>query len=446
MRLKLIRLFSVLLSAVAVIACATVYVGAFEEADELGIEIDSRAGAVYIYSYDAERVLLCAEPNKSIAPASSAKIMAGLVVCELYPHRLDERVVITEDMLRGHTGASMNLRVGMVVTMRDLLYGTVCGGNNDAATALAVACSGSVDAFVSEMNFFAKHLYMNSTHYENPTGLDVKGATTTLSDTALLVHKAAKNEIYMAASSAACFDFTPEGEATVTVNNRNALANRFSATGYTNKYAKGIISGNTDEGGYVLAAYAERSGVRYLCLIMGAEADSQHIYSYYTVNKALDFLFERYEYRKALSAGDVLQEREISLSVSNGQASLLPCAVDEDIYIFTDTSIDLKKDLRYVTYLHNEELTAPIEEGTVVGGVHIYCGDILVGKADLVAADDVEPNIILSFLDATKDFLLGRFFIISVVIFIPLLTIYLFIDAKRSRHKKVGTLNFKRFS
>ena len=277
MKLRILKAFFLLALSVSLLLGAVVNVSAAEPTDELGIEIDKKSGSVYHYSYDANRVLLCTESDKRIAPASSAKIMTGLVVCELYSSRLDDKVEITEEMLKGHSGASMNLRVGMRVTLRDLLYGTLCGGNNDAATALAIACSGSVSAFVNEMNFFAKHLYMQNTHYENPTGHDADGAYTTLSDTALLVHKAAKNDIYMSASSAAYFDFTPEGEQTVTVNNRNALANRFTAAGYSNKYAKGIISGNTDEGGYVLAASAEKAGAKYLCLIMGAEADDKEI-------------------------------------------------------------------------------------------------------------------------------------------------------------------------
>ena len=287
---------------------------------------------------------------------------------------------------------------------------------------------------------------MQNTHYENPTGHDANGAYTTLSDTALLVHKAAKNDIYMSASSAAYFDFTPEGEQTVTVNNRNALANRFTAAGYSNKYAKGIISGNTDEGGYVLAASAEKAGVKYLCLIMGAEADDKEIYSYYTTNKLFDHVFDEYGKIKAISGGEKLIELPVKLSVSDGKEATLPCVLKEDLYVFVDGDTDVKKDLRYVTYLHSDELSAPITKGSILGGVDVYCGDILVGRGELVAGEEIKPNLILYTLSAMRDFLLGRTFIIFVIVFIPLLIIYLLIDAKRSRHKKVGTLRFKRFS
>lgn len=445
MKLKSKTLLALLFASLLMIG-AIFPASAHEECNEADFSVDDMAGAVYLYSYDADRVLLCTKPHESIAPASSAKIMTGLVVCELYPDRLDDKVEITEEMLRGHTGASMNLKVGMTVTLRDLLYGTVCGGNNDAATALAIAISGNLDDFVKEMNFFARHLYMKNTHYENPTGLDAEGAHTTLSDTALLVHKAAKNEIYLKASSAAYFDFTPEGGDTVTINNRNALANRFSAAGYTNKYAKGIISGSTDEGGFVLATYAEKSGHRYLCLIMGAEADNQHIYSYHTANRLLDYVFDEYSYVKIFDKGERILELPVGQAVIDGDEAILDCVLANDLYAFIDSSVDTKKDLEYVTYLHSDELSAPVSEGAVLGGVDVYCGDMLVCRGELVAAESVEANFILHALSTMRDFLLSRAFITAIIIFIPLLTIYLAVDAKRRRHKKVGTLSFKRFS
>ena len=440
---KILVLLFTLTSAVFI---ALIPINAFEESNELKITLDEKAGSVYVYSYDADRVLYCSNPHEKIPPASSAKIMTGLLVCEIYADKLDESIEITDGMLKGHTGTSMGLRVGMTVTVKDLLYGTVCGGNNDASIALAVACAGSVDAFVKEMNILANRLYMKNTHYENPSGLDDKDAFTTLSDTALLIHKAAANEIYMSASSAAYFDFTPKGEEMVTVNNRNALVNRFSAQGYTNKHTRGIISGNTDDGGYTLATFAEKSGASYLCLVMGAQADGEHIYSYYTVNQILDLVFDQYSYVKAISAGDVLDSCEVAFAVSDGDKARLNAVLKNDLYIFTTSDIDVKKDLKYVTYYHSDELRAPISKGSVIGGIDVYYGDILMGRAKLVAAESIQPNSILSFLDAMKSFMLGRTFIIALIVFFPLLAIYIATESRRSRHKKVETLYFNKFS
>ena len=92
--------------------------------NELDISIDERAGSVYLYNYESNRVLISHNAAKKLFPASTAKMMAGLLVCEKYHSELDRNIVITEQMLEGHTGASMNLQVGMEVTLRTLLYGT----------------------------------------------------------------------------------------------------------------------------------------------------------------------------------------------------------------------------------------------------------------------------------------------------------------------------------
>ena len=46
----------------------------------------------------------------------------------------------------------MPVTVGEQMTVRDLLYGMMLHSGNDAANAVAVLVSGSVEAFVAEMN------------------------------------------------------------------------------------------------------------------------------------------------------------------------------------------------------------------------------------------------------------------------------------------------------
>lgn len=425
--------------------CFTVKANA-SDISEIEFDIPDEAGAVYLYSYDADRVLLCKNGYEQIPPASTAKVMTGLIFCEFYSDRLDDRITLTEEMLYGVKGNSMNLQVGMTVTYKDLLYGTVCGGNNDAAQALAIACMGSVKDSVREMNAFAKLLYMNNTHYDNPTGYDSNGAYTTLNDSAKLMHRAAKNSLYMEASSAVKFEFAPEGFSATVINSRNALANGFSSNGYINKYANGIIAGNTDLGGYVLAAQAEKNGMKYLCLIMGASADGKYIYSYYTANKLFDRVFGEYSYKKIADAGDVFEKTDVSLSVDNGERGYLSCVLAEDAYAFLPDETDLKKDITFVTYLHDASLQAPVKQGSVLGGVDVYANGVFVGSYKLVARSDVEANYILYFLKEMKDFFTSRLFILTVALSVPAITVYLVIDKRKTRYKRVGTIKFQKFS
>ena len=437
MKTKMIkRLLSVLFALVLIgipFSFLTHATASGEDINEAGLSVDKKAGAVYLYSYECDRVLFARDQDTRRAPASSTKIMAGVVACEIYADKLGDSVTITSEMLEGVSGASMGLRVGMTLKIRDLLCGTLLG-NNDAAQALAIACAGSIKEFVKDMNVYAGQLYMLDTHYSNPTGHDSAEAYTTLSDTAKLVHKAASNDTYLSCSSMQYFEYTPEGEPSVTVYNRNALMSQFSANGYTNKYAKGIIGGSTDLGGYVLASYAEKNGEAYLCVIMGAEADGDTLYSYATANDLLDHVFQSYSYRKIANAGDELLSTEVALSVSDGKSYVLPCVLPEDLYVFVDYSTDLES-LLLVPYLHDTQMSAPIKKNSVVGVVDVYSDGVLVGSSRLVAAEDVEPNFVLYTMKVAKDFLLSKIFIIAAVIFVILLVVYLLICSKRTRHK-----------
>ncbi|MBE6594037.1 MAG: D-alanyl-D-alanine carboxypeptidase [Ruminococcaceae bacterium] len=414
--------------------------------NELDISIDERAGSVYLYNYESNRVLISHNAAKKLFPASTAKMMAGLLVCEKYHSELDRNIVITEQMLEGHTGASMNLQVGMEVTLRTLLYGTICGGNNDAAQALAVACSGSVLDFVDEMNLLALRLYMNDTHYKNPTGMDSDGAQTTLLDVARLARYVAKNELYVSISSLPSFEFFANGAKVATVYNRNALHSQFSATGYVNKYASGLIAGSTDNGGYVVVTRAHKNGMTYLCIVMGASADPTDIYSYSTANKLLGKAFDSYSLTKVASAGDVFADPEIDYTLVDGKKVKLPCVLSSDLKIVIKDGINLKNDIVYRPYVYQKDLNAPIRMGAVVGGVNIYCEDVLIGRADLVAENNVEPNFLLYSLKKMKDFVFGRVFAVGMLLSVISVSAYLHISSKNSRYKKVGTVRYNKFS
>ena len=67
---------------------------------------------------------------------------------------------------------------------------------NPAAVALAEACSGSVEAFVGEMNDKAAELGMDDTHFVHPNGLDADGHYSTAADMAMLARYAMKNETF----------------------------------------------------------------------------------------------------------------------------------------------------------------------------------------------------------------------------------------------------------
>ena len=92
------------------------------------------------------RVLWEKNPDARSLIASTTKIMTGLLIAEdCCP---DEAVVIAEDAV-GIEGSSLCLQAGSRYSVNELLYGMLLHSGNDAAAALAIHHSGSIEAFAA---------------------------------------------------------------------------------------------------------------------------------------------------------------------------------------------------------------------------------------------------------------------------------------------------------
>ena len=76
-----------------------------------------KAKCVYFYNLDTKSIIAKKGGGEAIPPASSSKIMTGLLACELLHDRLDEVVTIKSEMLTGTQGTSMRLEDGDRLTI-----------------------------------------------------------------------------------------------------------------------------------------------------------------------------------------------------------------------------------------------------------------------------------------------------------------------------------------
>ena len=136
------------------------------------------------------RVLYEKEADSRSLIASTTKIMTALVICEQC--NVLDRMQIPKEAV-GIEGSSMYLKEGEVLTLQELLYGLMLSSGNDAATALAIYCGGTVEGFAQLMNDKAHRLGLTGTHFENPHGLDSPNHYSTARDLAILAAYAMKN-------------------------------------------------------------------------------------------------------------------------------------------------------------------------------------------------------------------------------------------------------------
>ncbi len=400
--------------------------------------------AAYLYNYESDRILLQQNLKNRIVPASTAKITAGLLALQKLEHRQEETVTVTKDMLYGVQGYTINLKPDTTLKIRDLLYGLICGGGNDAANALAILSCGSIDGFVAEMNILAKSLGCTQTNYTNPTGIDDPAMYTTLEDVIIISKKAVEHATFLEMCSAVNYAYTPRGaEDSVVFYNRNAQISTFSGAGYQNRYVKGLNAGATDRGGYCVVSYATNGEERYLCIIMGAAETPMGILSYYHSNNLLNHLFKRYSYLQIAEKEQEVCTVPVQYALPKGgeKEVSVPCVLTQDLYGFIPADTDLKKGLSYRFYFHEDPISAPVEAGRVIGGVDIYLGDEWITGCPIAAAEPIEHSSLLVFLARMKNNILSRRTLLILLFLVPMLVLYLYFTSRRHRHNTIKTIS-----
>lgn len=416
-----------------------------KEAEIPPIPDSGAAKAAYLYNFESDRAIVDQNPGVRIAPASTVKIATGLLAIDRLSEHLDEIVTVEADMLFPKGGSVIGLLPGDRLSIRDLLYASLCGGYNDATNVLASLASGSSEAFVRHLNGCLEAWGCLETHYTNPTGMDEVGMYTTLEDVIVIAKKAIETPLYLTITSAISYSFALRNrEETVSVYNRNALISPYYYQGCQSKYAKGLIAGMTDSGGYCVATYAEYAGSRYLCIVMGAIGTSHGLPNSFAIAyRLLQYAYLNCVYIPVAHAGDVMCEATVRMALPKDKEGLatVSCALEKDLYALLpeDTKTE---DLSFRSYLHRDVLDAPVSVGQVVGGTDVYYGDTWLCHAKLIATKDVEAHPALMLLDTMKKLFFSRAGLLAVIAFALLTAIYLSLERRR-RKKSMAQLDFR---
>ncbi len=151
---------------------------------------ETSALSAVVMDAKTHRVLWSREPDAKRYPASTTKIMTGLLASEkTSPYE----IVTAPDGIEQVGESSMHLKSGESLTAQDMLYGMMLRSANDACVAMADHISGSVPAFADLMNSRAKQLGCTGTHFVNPNGLHDPEHYTTAHDLALIACAALEN-------------------------------------------------------------------------------------------------------------------------------------------------------------------------------------------------------------------------------------------------------------
>ena len=315
-------------------------------------------------------IIADSNPDEILEPASLTKLMTAYAVFKA----LEDGLISLDDEARiserawGTEGSRTFVDVGSDVSVEDLLQGMIVQSGNDASVALAEHVAGSEGSFADLMNFYAEQLGMENSSFRNSTGLPDPDHYMTARD-ASAVARAIITEFpeYYAWYSQREFTYNE-----IEQFNRNTLL-------WRDESVDGLKTGYTEAAGYCLVTSAERSGMRLVSVVMGshsAEAranDSQAL---------LNYGFRFFETYRLYSEGDEVT----AARVWKGETESVSLGVAEDYFLtipkgrydslVSDTTVE-------------EDLTAPIEAGTLLGSVTISMNDEELVELPLVALADV---------------------------------------------------------
>ena len=207
-------------------------------------------GAI-LYELSTDTVLLEQDADMKLYPASTTKLMTALVAME-YGNPQDV-VTVTRDAVDGlyEQGSASYLLVGEEISFMDLMRYLLIGSGNDAANALAIHVSGSVENFVELMNNTARELGCTNTHFVNPHGLHDEDHYTTARDLLKISLAAMKNETIaqLVAETEVVLPVTNKHDHTTTKYTTNHLISKKSTREYFYEGAIGIKTGYTTPAG-----------------------------------------------------------------------------------------------------------------------------------------------------------------------------------------------------
>lgn len=394
-------------------------------------EIQHASGA-YVYNFENDRVLYEYHTEDRIYPASTVKLMTGILALEHWGENLSATITVTDTMLDKVTGNNIALRAGEIVTVSDMLHALLVNGANDAAQVLAVAVAGSLDAFVEQMNDKAQRIGAYDTYYTNPTGMHSDAMVTTVSDTAAIARYAYSLPGFVEITSVSQYVMEATNLSDYrNLFNRNAQLSKFYDIRYLYSGSLGLNSGYTVQAGYCLVSIAQRDELTYLCVVMNAEEDDEQIYSYYNAELLLDWAFASYQYMEVLSTNARICEIPVELSSAVDYVTLVPA--DSIVrYLPTDTDPD-QLHVSYTTF--EETLSAPVEAGQVCGTVTVTLGEEILGSVELVSTTSVTRSEFLYWLSRIRQFTNSRFFRATVVFAVVFGIAYVLIEARRREQR-----------
>ena len=298
------------------------------------------------------RVLYSKNADKELPMASTTKIMTAIIAIE-NGGDLDKKYEISKDAV-GIEGSSIYLKTGEHLSLRELLYGLMLRSGNDAAVAIAVIVSGSVDNFVQLMNKYVENMGLKNTHFVTVNGLHDDEHYTSAYDMAKISAYALKNsvfaEIVNSKEKTISNEFDNKNKCRF-LKNKNKLLTMLEG-------ADGVKTGYTKKAGKCFVGSATRDGMQVVCVVLNSKTMFEECAAY------LEKAFGEYKLKTLMKKGEI---ENATLPIKKKQN--FPILLKNDVILPLNEE-ELQK--IYMRVVIKDDLKVPLSEDDEIGHIEIY--------------------------------------------------------------------------
>lgn len=371
---RVIPLILILLMLVTTVLSSIIALAADETYWPSGIEVGSSSAIVMEASTGT--ILFEKNMDDKHYPASITKILTGLVAVE--NSDMDAEVTFSAEAVAESAGGTSSIArdIGEVMTMEQCLYGMMLESANECAYAIAeYVGGGDINVFLKMMNDKAKELGCTNSNFCNPNGLPDENHYTTAHDMALIGQAALNNETLSQIMATKSYTIPPTNkhEEETLLNNHHSMLNYYKTSKYLYDGCLGGKTGYTVDANNTLVTFAERNGMKLVCVVM--EADSP--YHYTDTVSLFDYCFDNFKLEDASSnqniftklnsesVGALAENIDLTEATVSGNIVLPKTAAPED----TEIKVTPKTDSN---------------DSTIVGEVIYSYGNRQVGRGNLI--------------------------------------------------------------
>jgi len=367
----------------------TLYAQSSEE--ELNTKL--KASSAVLMDYQTGRILFEREGNIPRPPASMAKVMTLFLTYDAIRKgelRKDDIITIDEQgssFSRPPFSSLMLLEEGQRVSVLDLMKGVAVDSGNDAAYALADILGPGKDAFVNKMNAKARDLNLHNARFVDPDGWSEFNMISpreyaVLARSYIQEYPEALKELHSVPFLVYPLpENLPEGEdfkikVPRRKRNTNILLGRYDGI-------DGLKTGYIDESGFNFTGTASRNGWRLIAVIMGVHTDSYYQgirERAFETKNLLDYGYSHFS-PLFLSSPEFPKVR-----IWYSHQKYLTPVVDKtpEVLLADDELSGIYNRIQL-----DQNISAPMNKGSVIGRVDYFLGETLLGSSDILIPEAV---------------------------------------------------------